>query len=188
MEQIFVIAPFSEEEKQKLCAAAPLCRVSFPSPEELESRIGEADMIVGNPPPALLRRAGRLRLLQLESSGANQYAAPARPPAVEGTKLHHYPAHFRRTAFRHYPPTHFLYLSGKCADLRARRHPNQSGGSLHRLSALPPITGTQENVSFCIRKQPVFLKAAHVYRRPVLFYHDNAFLFSKVFTRFTQRS
>ena len=81
MEQIFVIAPFSEEEKQKLCAAAPLCRVSFPSPEELESRIGEADMIVGNPPPALLRRAGRLRLLQLESSGANQYAAPGVLPA-----------------------------------------------------------------------------------------------------------
>ena len=89
MEQIFVIAPFSEEEKQKLCAAAPLCRVSFPSPEELESRIGEADMIVGNPPPALLRRAGRLRLLQLESSGANQYAAPGVLPAI---RPENYPA------------------------------------------------------------------------------------------------
>lgn len=81
MEQIFVIASFSEEEKKKLCAAAPLCRVSFPTPQELEERIGEADMIVGNPPPALLQRAGRLRLLQLESSGANSYAAPGVLPS-----------------------------------------------------------------------------------------------------------
>lgn len=81
MEHVFVIAPFTNEQKDKLRATAPLCNVAFLSPAELEERIGEADMIVGNPPAALLRRAGRLRLLQLESSGANQYAAPGVLPA-----------------------------------------------------------------------------------------------------------
>lgn len=81
MEHIFVTASFSEEQKNSLRTAAPLCDVAFLSPSELEERIGEADMIVGNPPVSLLRRAGRLRLLQLESSGANQYAAPGVLPA-----------------------------------------------------------------------------------------------------------
>ena len=81
MEHIYVTAPFTDTQKSSLRAAAPLCDVAFLSPGELEERIGQADMIVGNPPPGLLRRAGRLRLLQLESSGANQYAAPGILPA-----------------------------------------------------------------------------------------------------------
>lgn len=75
MKQIFVTALFSEEQNRRLMEAAPQCRVEFLSARELAERIGEADMIVGNPSPALLRGAGKLRLLQLESSGANQYAA-----------------------------------------------------------------------------------------------------------------
>lgn len=85
MNTIYVIAPFSAEQKEQMRAAASQCRVEFMTAQELSERIGEADMIVGNPSPALLRRAGKLRLLQLESSGANHYAAPGVLP--ESAKL-----------------------------------------------------------------------------------------------------
>ncbi len=51
---------------------------SAPTPEE----IAQAEVIFGNPAPALLAGAGRLRLLQLETAGANPYLGGVLPAPV----------------------------------------------------------------------------------------------------------
>lgn len=84
-ETIAVLVPFSGEKQEQLRRAAGQAQVLFLPPEKLEEHIENAGMIVGNPPPVLLARAKRLRLLQLESSGANLYAAPGVLP--EGALL-----------------------------------------------------------------------------------------------------
>ena len=79
--RILVVVPGTEEQYSRLRQAAPGARFRFTlSPTEDE--IGEAAVIVGNPPPALLRKAASLRLLQLETAGANPYLGDVLPPEV----------------------------------------------------------------------------------------------------------
>ena len=79
--RILVVVPGTEEQYSRLRQAAPGARFRF-TLSPTEEKIGEAAVIVGNPPPALLRKAASLRLLQLETAGANPYLGDVLPPEV----------------------------------------------------------------------------------------------------------
>ena len=84
--QILILQSFfSPEEENRLRDALPGFSVRFCGPADWADALPEASFVIGNPPVSLLRSAKKLRLLQLISSGANQYAAPGALP--EGAQL-----------------------------------------------------------------------------------------------------
>lgn len=85
---ILVLLPLSPEQRARLEAAAPEAAYTYvPAKDVAAEHVAAADVIVGNVAPALLADAAptHLRLLQLNSAGYEEYAAPGVLPA--GTAL-----------------------------------------------------------------------------------------------------
>ena len=76
-----VVGAFDETERARLAAAAPDAEVRFCADAEITPELlKQADALIGNPLPAMVETAageGRLRWMQLLSSGADAYAGSA---------------------------------------------------------------------------------------------------------------
>lgn len=79
--KILVTMPTNDSHRDKLRAAAPNAEFIFSdnSPVD-EEDVKEADIIVGNVPPAFLKGNEKLKLLQLNSAGTDGYTAPGVMP------------------------------------------------------------------------------------------------------------
>ncbi len=74
---VLVQLPLSEEQRARLEAAVPGVRFEYVKPRTVtREQVEAADAIVGNLPTEMLAGASGLRLLQLNSAGYEQYAAP----------------------------------------------------------------------------------------------------------------
>lgn len=74
---VLVQLPLSEKQRARLEAAAPGARFEYVKPRTVtREQVEAADAIVGNVPTEMLAGASGLRLLQLNSAGYEQYAAP----------------------------------------------------------------------------------------------------------------
>ena len=74
---VLVQLPLSEVQRARLEAAAPGARFEYVKPRTVtREQVEAADAIVGNVPTEMLTGASDLRLLQLNSAGYEQYAAP----------------------------------------------------------------------------------------------------------------
>ncbi len=79
-EKILVMVDFTKEQKSILQQAAPNAVFEYVLPKEVtRDMVHAADMIVGNPKPEFLKGAHRLKLLQLQSAGTNQYSRETIP-------------------------------------------------------------------------------------------------------------
>ena len=77
MENILVTIPVKPEHKARLEAAAPSCRFTYTDiPGATRELIAQADIILGCVPAERIEASDRLRLLQLNSAGADQYVKP----------------------------------------------------------------------------------------------------------------
>lgn len=83
---VLVVMPMDEGQRKVLEAKAAGCSICYSSYQEATKEMAEeADVIIGNIPVSLLRHCQRLKLLQLNSAGANPYADPGVLP--EGVRL-----------------------------------------------------------------------------------------------------
>ena len=72
--KIVVCIPFTEGQKQKIEDAAGAAQIKYISREQVNAEdIADAEIIMGNVPIQLLKRAEKLAWLQLNSAGANPY-------------------------------------------------------------------------------------------------------------------
>ena len=86
MREILVVMPMDSEQRQMFECKAEGFHICYSSYEEVTADMAEkAEVIVGNIAPGLLKGCTRLKLLQLNSAGANPYADPGVLP--EGTVL-----------------------------------------------------------------------------------------------------
>lgn len=83
---IFVLIKLNDEQKRLIEDSAPGCNFIYSKNEkEIAEHIQSANFIFGNPPPAMLKSAYKLELLQLFSAGAGEYAGEG--ILREGAKL-----------------------------------------------------------------------------------------------------
>lgn len=83
---ILVLPPFTEKQRAVIEAAAPSATFIYTTKDAVtDEELAQADVIVGNIAPKRLGAARRLRLLQLNSAGYDQYVAPGIMP--EGSAL-----------------------------------------------------------------------------------------------------
>ncbi|MDD2458069.1 MAG: D-2-hydroxyacid dehydrogenase [Eubacteriales bacterium] len=83
---ILVTIPMTPNQRRELESQASGHAFVYTSREALQAAdVAAADIILGNVPPALLTGAQRLRWIQLNSAGSNDYAKPGILP--EGTQL-----------------------------------------------------------------------------------------------------
>lgn len=74
MKKVLCVIPFNESQRARLAAAAKDCEITYLSLRELtQSQVREANIIIGNVPPEMIKGAEKLELLQLGSSGADAY-------------------------------------------------------------------------------------------------------------------
>lgn len=74
VETILVLIEPAEEYSGELRRCFPESRVIFSGRDRVtEEEIRDADVILGNPPAEFLKDAGKLKLLQLQSAGADAY-------------------------------------------------------------------------------------------------------------------
>ena len=73
LKNVLVWMPISASQQQMLEEAGTGCRFFYRQEEAL---IPEADVIIGNVPPGLIKASPRLRLLQLRSAGTDGYTDP----------------------------------------------------------------------------------------------------------------
>lgn len=74
--KILITVPFTEEQEKRLRAQMPGAEYKFTTRiKASDEQIREADIILGNLPVARLAQAENLKWLQLNSSGADAYAA-----------------------------------------------------------------------------------------------------------------
>ena len=79
---ILVLVPANEAHKATLEAAAPQASFTYTSPDAAtDEEVAAADVIVGNLAADRLGAAARLRLIQLNSAGYDNYAAAGTLPA-----------------------------------------------------------------------------------------------------------
>ena len=72
--KIVVLTPVTEEQRARLEAAAPVADFVYSSHAGVTSEeLSDAEVVVGNVPPARLPEAPRLRFLQLDSAGYDSY-------------------------------------------------------------------------------------------------------------------
>ncbi len=77
MKTVLVYLPLEPRHREKLEAAGAGCRFLYTLPgEDVDALLPQAEIIIGNVPPAKLNKAEKLELMQLNSSGAAEYAAP----------------------------------------------------------------------------------------------------------------
>lgn len=78
---VLVLLPVDDAQRARLEAAAPGARFSYATtPDAPADAVAGADVIVGNLPPERLGEAARLRLLQLNSAGYDNYVAAGTLP------------------------------------------------------------------------------------------------------------
>ncbi len=78
---ILVTIPMTLDQRKELENQAPVSTFNYTSREALQAAdVARADIILGNVPPALLVGAQRLRWIQLNSAGSNDYAQPGLLP------------------------------------------------------------------------------------------------------------
>ncbi|MCR5090963.1 MAG: D-2-hydroxyacid dehydrogenase [Oscillospiraceae bacterium] len=74
---LLVLLSVDTEQKKRLESIASGCTVVYADPEEVtEEQVTRANIILGNPPAAMIRGSENLKLLQLESAGTDAYLAP----------------------------------------------------------------------------------------------------------------
>ena len=74
MKNILILQPVDQRHKDLLEAAAPGCRFVYRNYQNVtEEEVREANVIFGNPAPAMIGASANLELLQLESAGADPY-------------------------------------------------------------------------------------------------------------------
>lgn len=86
MEKVLVALPVQERHIKKLEQAGAGCEFTYVLPQQVtEKQVAEANVIIGNVPAEWIRSSGNLRLLQLNSAGADDYIKPG--VLSEGTIL-----------------------------------------------------------------------------------------------------
>ena len=74
---ILVTIPMDEEQKKTLSAIAPDARVDYiPADQVTQDEAAQAEIILGNVPIPLLKGAKKLKWIQLNFAGSDNYAAP----------------------------------------------------------------------------------------------------------------
>lgn len=77
MEKVLVALPVQERHIKKLEQAGAGCEFTYVLPGQVtREQIAEANVIVGNVPAGLIRASDKLKLLQLNSAGADDYIKP----------------------------------------------------------------------------------------------------------------
>lgn len=77
MEKVLVVLPVQARHKEKLEAAGAHCRFVYAPEGELTAELVQSvDVIIGNVPAGLIGGSERLKLLQLNSAGADAYLKP----------------------------------------------------------------------------------------------------------------
>lgn len=76
---IFVMLPFTDEDREKLAQSAPGCKIIYGSDPSLGA---DAEIIIGQYPADRLSEAKHLRLLQLSFAGADPFVKPGVFPAT----------------------------------------------------------------------------------------------------------
>ena len=78
--RVLVQLPLNEAQLARLMAAAPEADFTFVLPEEVtDEMVAKAEAIIGNVDAGRLARASRLRLIQLNSAGYDNYATASLP-------------------------------------------------------------------------------------------------------------
>lgn len=74
---ILVTIPMDGQQKKALTAIAPEAAVVYTDPEAVtQGQVSQAEIILGNLPIPLLKKADKLKWLQLNYAGSDNYAAP----------------------------------------------------------------------------------------------------------------
>lgn len=74
---ILVAIPMDDQQKQALAAIAPQAEVTYTAAGEVtQAQVARAEIILGNVPIPMLQGAERLKWLQLNYAGSDNYAAP----------------------------------------------------------------------------------------------------------------
>lgn len=73
MKKVLIVLPVTGQQKEAFEQAAPGVELIYSTPEHAPEYIKEADGVIGNLPPELLKQTSRLRWLQLNSAGAGEY-------------------------------------------------------------------------------------------------------------------
>ena len=136
MQNILVTIPMTPDQRCNLESQAPGHAFIYTSREALQATdVAATDIILGNVPPALLRDAQRLRWIQLNSAGANDYAKPGVLP--EGTQLTNASGSYGLAISEH--------MLGLCLMLIKKLHlyrDNQKRALWHDEGAVTSITGS----------------------------------------------
>ena len=79
---ILVVLDVNDEHKETLKRAAGDAEIIFSSPSEVTDEMAmDADVIIGNIKPAMIKDSKKLKLLQLESAGTDGYTVPGAIPS-----------------------------------------------------------------------------------------------------------
>ena len=136
MQNILVTIPMTPDQRRDLESQAPGHAFIYTSREALQATdVAATDIILGNVPPALLRDAQRLRWIQLNSAGSNDYAKPGVLP--EGTQLTNASGSYGLAISEH--------MLGLCLMLIKKLHlyrDNQKRALWHDEGAVTSITGS----------------------------------------------
>lgn len=77
MKNILVTIPVEERHKEYLEKKGPGCRFSYIKPSAVtEEALAQAQIIIGNVKPGLLKSAGNLEWIQLNTAGSDSYCQP----------------------------------------------------------------------------------------------------------------
>lgn len=77
MKNILVTIPAEERHKEYLEKKGPGCRFSYIKPSAVtEEALAQAQIIIGNVKPGLLKSAGNLEWIQLNTAGSDSYCQP----------------------------------------------------------------------------------------------------------------
>lgn len=75
--KILIVMPFNDSHRQYVESIASGCRCVYSSRETVTpEEVRDADIILGNVPPALLAQAENLKWIQLNSAGSDAYCKP----------------------------------------------------------------------------------------------------------------
>ncbi|MDO4491956.1 MAG: D-2-hydroxyacid dehydrogenase [Lachnospiraceae bacterium] len=75
--RILVVLPVQDSHKEKLESSAPSgCFSYIPADQVTKEQVQEANIIIGNVPPALLQGSTNLKWMQLNSAGTDPYIQP----------------------------------------------------------------------------------------------------------------
>lgn len=84
--QILITIPVTEKEMSYFHKVAPEAEfICMQNPNVTEEMIANSDIIIGNVPPSKIKASPKLKLLQLNSAGSNEFCAPG--VLSEGTML-----------------------------------------------------------------------------------------------------